>query len=144
MTGQAPAQPDDRAAADLALAEAERSAATASDTAATPVRLDYQPPTAAPLPSLKSRAVRGSMWTMLAFGAGQALRLISSPVLAWLLTPDDFGTVALVMVFVYGLMWFTDVGIEQAVIQNPRGDEEAFLNTAWTIHAIRGVILWLG
>ena len=37
----------------------------------------------------------------------------------------------------------SDVGIQQAFIQNPRGDERAFLNTAWTIRAARGVVLWL-
>lgn len=35
------------------------------------------------------------------------------------------------------------MGIQQAFIQNPRGDERAFLNTAWTIRAARGVVLWL-
>src|SRR5258706_3706449 len=95
-------------------------------------------------PSLKSRAVRGSLWTLLAFGAGQVIRLVSNPVLAYLLTPEDFGTIALVTVFVTAIYAFSDVGIEQAVIQNPRGDEEVFLNTAWTLHIVRGILLWLG
>jgi O-antigen/teichoic acid export membrane protein len=97
-----------------------------------------------PAGSLKSRAVRGSAWTLLAFGAGQAIRIVSGPLLAYLLTPEDFGTVALVTVFVTALYAFADVGIEQAIIQNPRGDEAVFLNTAWTLHIIRGTLLWLG
>jgi O-antigen/teichoic acid export membrane protein len=35
------------------------------------------------------------------------------------------------------------VGIEPAVIQNERGDDTRFLNTAWTIQVVRGVALWL-
>jgi O-antigen/teichoic acid export membrane protein len=108
--------------------------------------LDYASPAAefAPARSLKSRAVRGSAWTLLAFGAGQAIRIVSGPLLAYLLTPEDFGTIALVTVFVTAVYAFADVGIEQAVIQNPRGDEAVFLNTAWTLHVIRGTLLWLG
>lgn len=101
-------------------------------------------PALTPAASLKTRAVRGSAWTMLAFGMGQLLRIISSPILAWLLVPADFGTIALVMVFVTAVHAFGDVGIEQAIIQSPRGDEEVFLNTAWTLHIVRGILLFLG
>src|SRR5512138_1868465 len=80
--------------------------------------IDYAPPGVAPSTSLKSRAVRGSVWTMSAFGIGQLLRIISSPILAWLLVPADFGTIALVMVFVTAVHAFGDVGIEQAIIQS--------------------------
>jgi O-antigen/teichoic acid export membrane protein len=94
--------------------------------------------------TLKQLAVRSSMWTMVAFGFGQVLRLVSSPVLAWFLTPEDFGTVGLIGVFVTGLAALSDVGIEQAIIQNKRGDDPVFLNTAWTLHAVRGVCLFFG
>jgi len=94
--------------------------------------------------TLKQRAVRSSMWTMIAFGFGQVVRVFSNPILAGLLVPEDFGTVALISVFVTGLAALSDVGIEQSIIQNKRGDDPIFLNTAWTLHAIRGVFLWLG
>ncbi|HEY7116022.1 MAG TPA: oligosaccharide flippase family protein [Tepidisphaeraceae bacterium] len=94
--------------------------------------------------SIKRRAVRSSLWTMGAFGFGQALRVFTSPILAYLLTPQDFGIVGLITVFVTGLSALSDVGIEQAVIQNKRGDDPDFLNTAWTLHVIRGVLLWIG
>jgi O-antigen/teichoic acid export membrane protein len=94
--------------------------------------------------TLKQRAVRSSMWTMVAFGFGQALRVVSSPILAYFLTPEDFGVVGLISVFVTALAALSDVGIEQSIIQNKRGDDPVFLNTAWTVHAIRGVLLWLG
>ncbi len=94
--------------------------------------------------TLKQRVVRSSLWTMVAFGFGQGVRVLSSPILAGLLVPEDFGTVALISVFVTALAALSDVGIEQSIIQNKRGDDPVFLNTAWTLHAIRGVFLWLG
>ena len=30
-----------------------------------------------------------------------------------------------------------------AIIQSPRGDDERFLNTAWTLSVVRGCALWL-
>lgn len=49
---------------------------------------------------------------------------------------------ALVQVFLIGLMMFSDVGIGPAIAQNRRGDDVAFLNTAWTLQVVRGALLW--
>ncbi len=48
---------------------------------------------------------------------------------------------ALVNVFITGLTMFSDVGIGPSIIQNPRGDDPPFLNTAWTIQVVRGFAL---
>jgi O-antigen/teichoic acid export membrane protein len=50
---------------------------------------------------------------------------------------------ALVAVFMQGLAMFSDIGIRPGIVQNQRGDDPAFLNTAWTIQVVRGVALWL-
>jgi len=92
---------------------------------------------------LKARAVRGSAWTIGGFGTSQVLRLGSNLVLTRLLFPEAFGLMALVQVFMQGLNMFSDVGIRPSIIQNERGDDPDFLNTAWTIQAVRGVVLWL-
>jgi O-antigen/teichoic acid export membrane protein len=47
----------------------------------------------------------------------------------------------LVNVFMQGLQMFSDVGIGPSIIQNARGHDPVFLNTAWTIQVIRGVLL---
>jgi O-antigen/teichoic acid export membrane protein len=93
--------------------------------------------------SLKRRALEGSAWTLGGYGCKQSLRLGSHLVLAWLLVPQAFGLMALVKVVQHGLNMFSDVGIKPAIIQNPRGDQTDFLNTAWTIQIIRGFVLWL-
>jgi len=45
------------------------------------------------------QAVRGGTWTMVAYGAGQVLRLVSTLTLARMLAPEAFGLIALVNVF---------------------------------------------
>jgi O-antigen/teichoic acid export membrane protein len=93
--------------------------------------------------SIGSRAVRGAVWTILGFGASNILRFGSNLVLTRLLVPELFGLMGLVYVFITGLHMFSDVGIGFSIVQNKRGDERAFLNTAWTIQVIRGVLLWI-
>ncbi|BAM02426.1 putative polysaccharide biosynthesis protein [Phycisphaera mikurensis NBRC 102666] len=98
---------------------------------------------AAPMRSLRQRAVNGGLWTIFGFGGGQGLRLVSNILLAQVLLKEDFGLMGMVSVVMAGLLMFSDIGIGPAVIQNRRTDD-AFLNTAWTIQAARGFLLWAG
>ena len=50
---------------------------------------------------------------------------------------------ALIQTFIIGLQMFSDIGIYPSIIQNKRGEEPDFLNTAWTIQIVRGGVLWL-
>ncbi|NJL30330.1 MAG: oligosaccharide flippase family protein [Phycisphaerales bacterium] len=90
-----------------------------------------------------SRTVRASFWSLAGFGLGQILRLAGNLVMTRLLFPEAFGLMALINVFIIGLAMFSDVGIGLSIVQNPRGDEPAFLNTAWTVQVIRGLVLWM-
>jgi len=94
--------------------------------------------------SLKNQALRGTVWTIAGYGASQVLRLGSNIILTRLLLPEFFGLMNLVNVFIIGLHLFSDVGLGPSIIQNKRGDDPDFLNTAWTIQVIRGIGLWLG
>ncbi|TVQ18761.1 MAG: polysaccharide biosynthesis protein [Leptolyngbya sp. DLM2.Bin15] len=93
--------------------------------------------------SLKSLALKGAIWTFIAYGFSQGIRLASNLILTRLLIPEYFGLMALVYTFIGGLTLFSDIGIGPSVIQNRRGNEPDFLNTAWTAQIIRGVGLWL-
>jgi len=93
--------------------------------------------------SLKQRTIRGSAWTIIGHGSNQVLRLGGNLILTRLLFPEAFGLMALVQTFMIGLEMFSDVGIFPSIIQNKRGDDPAFLNTAWTIQAFRGLVLWI-
>lgn len=94
--------------------------------------------------SVKAKSLRGAMFVVLSFSGGNILRLASNLVLTRLLFPEAFGLMALVQVFITGLTMFSDAGIRTAIIRNARGDDPDFLNTAWTVQIIRGVLLWLG
>ncbi|MGF1482410.1 MAG: oligosaccharide flippase family protein [Cyanophyceae cyanobacterium] len=93
--------------------------------------------------SSKTLAVRGAAWTIIGYGFNQGLRLVSNLILTRLLVPELFGLMALINTFIIGLNLFSDVGIGPSIIQNKRGNEPAFYNTAWTLQAIRGFGLWL-
>lgn len=96
-----------------------------------------------PARSLRKLALNGSMWTLGGYAAAQLLRLISNVILAKLLFPEAFGLMVLVTIFMQGIAMFSDIGIVPSIIQNKRGDDPSFLNTAWTIQVIRGVLIWI-
>jgi O-antigen/teichoic acid export membrane protein len=71
------------------------------------------------------------------------LRFVSSLVLSRLLFPEAFGLAVTVGLVSAGLIMISNVGITQSIIQSPNGDKSEYLNTGWTVSAIRGVVLWL-
>ena len=91
--------------------------------------------------SIGSRALSGGVWTVIAFGGGQGVRLLSNILLAQVLLSEDFGLMGLVSIVMAGLLMFSDIGIGPAIIQNKRTDAD-FLNTAWTLQVGRGLLLW--
>jgi O-antigen/teichoic acid export membrane protein len=93
--------------------------------------------------TLESRALKGTYFIVGFYGLALGLRFISSVVLARLFLPEMFGLMALVTTIIVGLNLFSHIGLEDSIIQNPRGDDEAFVNTAWTIQVLRGVAVWL-
>lgn len=93
--------------------------------------------------SLTARALRSSALTVSGFAASQVIRLATNLILTRLLFPEAFGMMALVTVVLVGLGQFSDVGVGPSIMQSKRGDDPAFLDTAWSIQVIRGVALWL-
>lgn len=95
------------------------------------------------MPSLKQIAIHGAVWTLASYVISQGLRFGSNLILARLLFPEAFGLMSLVFVFITGLNLFSDIGIAPSIIQNKRGDEPLFLNTAWTLQIIRSLAIWI-
>lgn len=92
---------------------------------------------------LRSLALRGTAITLGGTAGQQFLRMASNLILTRLLFPEAFGMMALIQSFTVGLQMFSDIGLRPSIIQNKRGEEPDFLNTAWTLQIIRGVALWL-
>ena len=104
------------------------------------------PPTSGPIPikAPLQKALGGAFWTAGGYGVRQILRFANNLILTRLLFPELFGLMAIVNLFVLGLNLFSDIGLNPAIIQSKRGDEATFLNTAWTIQVMRGVVLTVG
>jgi O-antigen/teichoic acid export membrane protein len=93
--------------------------------------------------ALESRALKGTYYVVAFYGMAQILRFTSSIVLTRFFAPEIFGLMTLMSTIIIGLTLFSHIGLEDSVIQNPRGDEEIFINTVWTIQVLRGIGLWL-
>ena len=92
---------------------------------------------------LSARATRGTFISSGAFVLENLFRLVSNLILTRLLFPEDFGLMSLVMVVIAGLQMFADLGISASIVQDDRGDDRRFLDTAWTVQIGRGAVLWL-
>jgi O-antigen/teichoic acid export membrane protein len=95
-----------------------------------------------PADSSAARAVRGGTFTVVGHAATQALRMGGQIVLTRIVPQEAFGLMALVHTFRACIDLFSDVGIGPSIIQNERGDEPRFLDTAWTVQFVRGVALF--
>lgn len=92
--------------------------------------------------TFRQRVVQAGSWTLAGYGVNQALRLGGNLILTRLLFPEAFGLMAIVTVVIYGITMLTDVGIGPSIVQKARGNDPAFLNTAWTIQVVRGFLMW--
>ena len=93
--------------------------------------------------ALRRLAIRGSLFELAGYAGNIGLRVISSIVLRRLLSPEIMGLNLILDGLSLGLVLLSDVGIQQAVVQSARGDEPVFLDTAWSIHVVRGWLLWV-
>lgn len=84
---------------------------------------------------------RRAVWIAGPFGMNQVLRLGTSIVLARLLAPEIFGLMLLVNTLRTGVELLSDIGIGQSVVRSPNGEDANFLNVAWTLQLLRGVLL---
>lgn len=88
--------------------------------------------------SLKLQTIRAAFWGFMGKGSAEFLRLISNLILTRLLFPEAFGLMALANSTLMMINLFSDTGVKTAIIQNPKGDNTSFLNTAWIVSICRG------
>jgi O-antigen/teichoic acid export membrane protein len=86
--------------------------------------------------------VKNSLWVIGGFGFGQALRLVSSVILARLLAPEIFGIMVIVYSIRGGIDLLSDIGVQQSIVANKNADEPEFYNTAWTLRLLRGILVF--
>lgn len=92
---------------------------------------------------LGTRTLRGMAWAYGAYVGGRVLVLVSTAILARLLTPRDFGVVALALVFTVFLEAIKDLGLGQALIVASPEEETARAQTVFAWSVVLGVALTL-
>ncbi|MEM7517573.1 MAG: oligosaccharide flippase family protein, partial [Planctomycetota bacterium] len=109
-------------------------------TAAPPTQREAE--SAAPTRGARS-ATHGAFWSFAGYGGSQVIRLGANLLLTRMLFREHYGLMAFTTVFMQGMQMFSDIGLGPNIVQNERGDDPRFLNTAWTMGVIRGFALWL-
>ncbi len=91
---------------------------------------------------LSRSVVSGGIWITLSKILQHSLNFIRTITLARLLSPDNFGLFGIAMLALTAIDKFSFTGFDQALIQK-RENIEPYLDSAWTIQVIRGLILGL-
>lgn len=90
--------------------------------------------------SLSQRVVQAGFWAFALRIVDRLFSLARTIVLARVLSPDDFGLFGIALLALSALETFTQTGFQAALIQR-KEDVRPYLDTAWTVQAIRGVAL---
>ncbi len=93
--------------------------------------------------NLKARIFSAGSWILLGFVAMQVLRFGTNLILTRLLFPEAFGLMVIVFSINTGVALLSDLGIASGIVVHSAGAESAYLNTAWTIQVVRGVLIGL-
>jgi O-antigen/teichoic acid export membrane protein len=89
--------------------------------------------------ALRAKAMRGGAWLGSGSIAEQAVRFARNMLLARILAPGAFGTMAIVLSSASLVDVLTDVGMNAAIIQSPRGSNAAYLNASWWLGLCRSI-----
>ena len=91
--------------------------------------------------TLSQRVVKGGFWVFSLRIAQQAFNLVRLIILARILAPHDFGLMGIALLTMATLETFSQTGFQQALIQK-KENVESYLNSAWTVLILRGIILF--
>lgn len=97
--------------------------------------------------SLLQRVIHAGFWAVAFQSIDQLLIFVRTVILAVLLNPEDFGLFGIAMVSMMALDAFSRPGVNNALIQK-KGNIEPYLDIAWTVQVVRGILvalsLWVG
>lgn len=91
--------------------------------------------------SLKSQTKKGLAWSMIERFATQGIQFLFGILLARLLSPDDYGIIAMPLVFLAIAQCFIDSGFATALVRKPDLKEED-LSTAFYFNIMVGVVCY--
>ncbi|WP_420143854.1 lipopolysaccharide biosynthesis protein [Sphingobium sp.] len=91
---------------------------------------------------ISHRMMKGSVWLAGARIVVNILASLSLFIMAWSLTPADFGLVALGTTFMLIVTSVTELSLNQALVRHDNPDDDR-LNAAFSLNALRGLMIWL-
>ena len=80
---------------------------------------------------LKKKTLSGMIWSFVQRFGTMAISFVSNIVLARLLTPDDYGTIGMLMIFIAVANTFVDGGFGSALIQKKEPTKEDYSTIFW-------------
>ncbi|MBN1850280.1 MAG: lipopolysaccharide biosynthesis protein [Deltaproteobacteria bacterium] len=92
--------------------------------------------------SISRKVIRGGIWVFSLRIVNRGLGFIRTVILARLLAPEDFGLFGIAMLSISTLETFSQTGFQLALIQK-KENVKSYLDTAWSVSVIRGLILFL-
>lgn len=92
--------------------------------------------------NISSQLLKGGTWVTMSRLIVNGLGALSTFVLAWELSPADFGLVAIGTTVLAILTSFTEISLTEALIQL-KSPTDAHLSSAWTLNALRSTLLCL-
>jgi lipopolysaccharide exporter len=92
--------------------------------------------------SMKAKVFRGGIWMGAGSFSEQLTRFGRNMILTRLLAPEAFGTMAVVLSAGSVIQMITDIGVKEAIIQNPRGSEKHYMSAAWWLASLRSLSIY--
>lgn len=88
----------------------------------------------------KSKVIYSLFWKLLERGGTQGIQFVVQIILARLLLPKEFGTIAIVMVFINLAQVFVQSGFNIALVQKKEADEDDFSSIFYLSILVAGVL----
>jgi len=95
-----------------------------------------------PETSLSQRVAKGGLWIFTFRLVDNGFRVVKLVILARLLAPKDFGLFGIALLAISTLETFSQTGFQTALVQK-KANIAHYLDTAWTVSAIRGTFLFI-
>ena len=92
--------------------------------------------------SLKQKTIKGLFWSGASQAGKQISQIVVTAILARLLSPNDFGLLAMAAVFINFGMIFSEMGISSALIQKQDTHDRHFYSAFW-LNVVVGAVLTL-
>lgn len=91
----------------------------------------------------KNKIVGSLIWKLMENGATQGIQFVISIILARLLLPDDYGIIAIIIIFIRIANIFVQTSFNTALIQKKNADQLDFSSTFYFSIGVAVVLYWL-